>query len=240
MKIEKIIDNLLKEPIAHHLCDSGGAYGYQYERNQNEGYVKGLIPVDHYTNKEERILEVNIPIYDFLTYNLVKDEDAINFEKQLFIELENHNINPYHIFEVAEFLNSNLFTGINIENEVKYINTYNYEEYLSQTLLYAPIYDGLDWYILLELHNGCDVRSGYTSPQIFKVKDIDCFLIGQFERKTECECGLNDYRLYRNEITDSNGNVDGWDIYNRTFIDDEDYVRCKDCKKIIKGGFVEW
>lgn len=226
------------------MLDSGGAYGYQYERNREQGYLKGLNPVEEYTNDEtgERTLEVTIPVYDFLTYNLVKDESTVGLEQQLFHELKSAGIEPYEIYEVADFLNNDMFTGMHVDNKVEYVNTYNYEEYISQTLLYALISNGYDWFVLLEVHNGCDVRSGYTSPQLFRVKDIDYFVSGMYDRKTECDCGLNDYSLYGNDdAMDSVGDyVTKEEIYERTYIDNDGNVRCKDCDSIVKGGFIKW
>lgn len=244
-KIEVIIDKLLKEPIAHYLGDSGGAYGYIYERNYEEGYLQGLNPVDEYTNEEQedRTLDVTIPVYDFLKYNLVKDAATIGLEEQLFDELEAAGIDPASIYEVEDFLNGGEFS-VEIEHDipVKYVNTYNGEEFLSQTLLFCTFSTGLDWYLLLEVHNGCDVRSGYTTPQLFRLKDIDYFYISQIDRFCQCECGLNNYTICgTDEPTDTTGNyVDGNEIYKRTFIDNEGNVRCKKCNDIIKGGFKEW
>jgi hypothetical protein len=39
-------------------------------------------------------------------------------------------------------------------------------------------YDG-DAYCIVQIHGGADVRGGYTSSQVFKVKDIDYLLSGQ-------------------------------------------------------------
>ena len=247
-EIKEVIDKILKEPIAHYLCDSGGAYGYIYERNQEEGYLKGLNPVEEYTDedKKERRLYVTIPVYDLLTYNCVKDDDVIQFEKKLFKAFEERGFEPYEIYEVEEYLKNDgkkefgiTETGI---SSLSYTNTYNYEEYISQTLLYITFSYDDDDYLLLEVHNGCDVRSGYTYPQLFKLEDIEYFLSGLSDRVCQCECGLNDYTFYGyDDVTDSDGEyVDANEIYKRTYVDKDDNVRCEKCKKIIKGGFMEW
>lgn len=246
MNIETIIDNLLKEPIAHVLCDSGRPYGYRYEKNREEGYLKGLNPVDAYTNEDtkERTLEITIPVYDFLTYNLEKDTEI---EADILSDLETLGINPYDIYDVEEFLKNGKAGNHYISStgiyDINYINTYNGEEFLSQTLLWCPFkVDDEDDYIFLEVHNGADVRSGYTKPQIFRVKDIEYWGLGQSDRKCECDCGLNDYTIYGSDTpTDSTGTYIYEDeIYERTYIDNEGKVRCKDCNSIIKGGFVKW
>ena len=246
--IKEVIDKLLKEPITHYLGDSGGAYGYQYERNQNEGYLKGLNPVEEWTDDDtnERTLEITIPVYDYLTYNLIKDSITCGIEEQLFDELKEAEIDPYSIYEVEDFLNNGK-TSFYVEpcfhqNEISYVNTYNYEEYLSQTLLYCTFSTGNEDYLLLELHNGCDVRSGYTKPQLFKIKDIEYFLISQSDRFCQCECGLNDYTISgSDDPTERNGDyIDGNEIWKRTYVDNDRNVRCKKCNSIVEGGFLEW
>lgn len=248
IEIGNVVDNLLKEPIAHHLCDSGGAYGYIYERNQEEGYLKGLNPVEEYTDdkNQERTLEITIPVYDYLKYNLEKDEETVELQKELFERFKQNGFEPYEIFCVSNWLKSPEGEAFGIEGtgftSLDYTNTYNSDEYISQTLLYVCFrIDGED-YTLLEVHNGCDVRSGYTAPQLFKVKDIEYFIMGQFDRFCQCECGLNDYTIYgSDDPTESDGSyVDGYEIYKRTYVDSDGNVRCRDCDSIIEGGFIEW
>ena len=244
-EIGTVIDSLLKEQIGHCLGDSGGAYGYIYEKNREEGYLKGLNPVEEWSNDGERELYVTIPVYDYLVYNLEKDDDTEQLEKKLFEQFKRCDFEPYEIFCVSDWLKTEgKYFGIEETGitPLDYTNTYNSDEYISQTLLYVCFsYDG-DNYTLLEVHNGCDVRSGYTYPQLFKVKDVEYFIMGQFDRFCQCECGLNDYTIYgSDDPTESDGTyVHEDEIYKRTYIDDGGNVRCKECKKIIEGGFIEW
>lgn len=92
------------------------------------------------------------------------------------------------------------------------------------------------------MHNGCDVRAGYTFPQLFKVKDLEYFYLGLNERSTVCDCSLNSYRLIGyDEIYESCGDmIDKEVVFDRTYVDDEGNVRCCDCDSIIKGGFIKW
>ena len=137
-------------------------------------------------------------------------------------------------------------SGIVIEesplHSLEYINTYNGEEYLSQTLLWCPFRRNEDDYVIISVHNGCHVRSGYTSPQLFKTKDLEYFIFGQYDRVCECECGYNNLSFYSsdNPIDDGGNYVSKEDIYSQTYVDDEGDLRCKECNSIIKGGFKEW
>ena len=239
--IKEVIDKILKEPIAKHMLDSGGAYGYLFEKNQSEGYLQGLVPVEEYTDEElkERTLDVTIPVYDFLTYNLERDEDAIAKEQQIMKKLEKLDINPYHIFEVEEIIKEKFQEGM---MPIDYINTYNFEEYISQTIQFCPFMSDDEDYIILQVHNGCDVRGGYTEPKVFKVKDMMYFISGLNDRRCECDCGLNDYWIFgSDDATDGGGSyVLPDEIYKRTYVDDDGLVRCVDCDSVVKGGFVEW
>lgn len=48
-------------------------------------------------------------------------------------------------------------------------NTYNGEDCLSQVLQYTQFETTDGAFVLLQIHNGCDVRGGYTTPRVFEV-----------------------------------------------------------------------
>jgi len=53
-------------------------------------------------------------------------------------------------------------------------NTYNRDCDLSQVLQVQWFGMYGDQYILIQVHNGADVRGGYTNARLFKVNDVDC------------------------------------------------------------------
>lgn len=57
-------------------------------------------------------------------------------------------------------------------------NTYNSENDLSQDFQFQLFEYNGECYCLFQLHNGCDIRGGYTSTQVFKVSDVDYFFVG--------------------------------------------------------------
>jgi hypothetical protein len=72
--------------------------------------------------------------------------------------------------------------GLYGEGQPMTINTYNGEDALSQTIqyVYFELCDGIESssynrfrngevYVVLQIHNGADVRGGYTAPKVFKV-----------------------------------------------------------------------
>jgi hypothetical protein len=173
-----IIIGMLKENTGTHFLDSGGAYGRNYERNQKRDFEKEpACEVDasffyHNGERQEDVLfYYNVFHYlnNFLEYepNLQKEFDE--FEKLP----ENKDKNWLQLMQ--EFAES--------KNDEKYAvystNTYNYDNIISQVLQYTRFkIDGED-YILLQVHGGCDVRGGYTAPKIFRVSDLDYFLMAQ-------------------------------------------------------------
>ncbi len=55
-------------------------------------------------------------------------------------------------------------------------NTCNHENVLSQDLQYIGFLYKDKTYILLQIHNGADLRGGYTKPQILEVPEPDYFI----------------------------------------------------------------
>jgi len=77
-----------------------------------------------------------------------------------------------------------------------YLNHYlertdNYENLLDKMLQYLIIteYEDLDGegIILLQLHNGCDVRGGYTRPRVFQIADVCDFILAQYDIYAGCK-----------------------------------------------------
>jgi hypothetical protein len=64
-------------------------------------------------------------------------------------------------------------TGIYGDGEPIDVNTYNEENLLSQTLLFNYFELEKEGYVVLQVHGGCDVRGGYTDPQVFTTGRFD-------------------------------------------------------------------
>ena len=155
---EQVIYEMLTESTGTNFLDSGGDNGRFWQRNQLrtlEDFKKDeLVSIDTKYN------EITLNIFPFLNEFLEYDQD------------ENEHFNDY--LKANGFNNDNESTQIYFENalfngfECHHINTYNEDCILSQTL--QIIYSG-DIYenetIALSIHNGADVRGGYTDFKIF-------------------------------------------------------------------------
>ena len=214
-------------------------------------------------NKEIH-LEQTVYIYDFLTKHLDKSNTANQIENILYTVMKENNIDVYSIFEIQNLFENNFLDKYvydkyydkttddytedyylkDIPHELNpspyfngydWINTYNGEEFVSQTLQFMCFSDGYNDYVLLQIHGGCDVRSGYTAPKVFEINDIDYFLMYMSTVDTCCDCGNMSLMLHGyDEISDRNGNwLDDKDIYNMCYVDKENNLRCKECNSII-------
>lgn len=237
MKFEEI----LTEPITKYLGDSGGAYGYMYEKNRENGILKGYQECDFCRDDENKECELypTVPLYDFLKYNCLETHWSDSIQEMIENKAKENDIDMYSIWEIEEIC-QDLFNDTGI-TDIKWENTYNYDNKLSQTIQFLTFnYEGLD-YILLQIHNGCDVRSGYTYPQVFELNDIEYFFMGITDCSIECECLNMSLTVYDyNEYNDIDGDINEHDIYERTYVDNDGKLRCKECNGIIKSGFMEY
>lgn len=86
--------------------------------------------------------------------------------------------------------------GIYGEGESFWVNTYNHQNNLSQTLQFyfwteedPETLQGDTTYVALQIHGGADVRGGYTAPVIFEVPDEGVAILDYARGNISCsEC----------------------------------------------------
>lgn len=239
-KTEEIIVDMLTENTGVHMLDSGSAYGRHWEENKKYGEEvekwkerpETRVDIDA---KHETIM-VTSDIFHYLRYHVERTEKASELEKKFYEYAEQDRFERESWCQIMrELFGSNSIT-----------NTYNHETHLGQTLQYAMIseeeaekflneesiaegfkpdlYDMR--YIILQIHNGCDVRGGYTKPRVFEIGDPTYFLMHQTDIYASCECsqGHSDdagYHWY--EMPD----------FEFKEIEGEDKVVCSECGGVV-------
>lgn len=186
-KIDKVTQFVLKEMFCEntgsHFLDSGGAYGRGWQRSQavkDQEWMKAErmnVEVDKYSKGEYYInITKNTYLFlcDHITYDIEMDRIFHKFSEQEGRKRDSYysNMNDFieHLKEGEEFIKE-------FQNLGGY-NTYNGESCLNKTLQWNAFnYDDED-YLILQIHNGCDVRGGYSTPHVFKT-DYDYFIINQ-------------------------------------------------------------
>jgi len=167
----KLVYEMLTENTGSHMGDSGGAYGRHWERNQKR-------TIEDFSNEEEENIEEiswidkddkthieyqrTVSVFHFLS-DLELDDicDEFNRLNTLCSDWEGFH---YGVSEDA----SDYLKSIG-EVEMKHpFNTYNEDSDLSQILQGVWVELDGEQYLLLQIHNGCDARGGYTDAKLFK------------------------------------------------------------------------
>ncbi len=179
--INKKISEMLKENTGQHMCDSGDAYGRHWEKNQErdfENEPKFKVDLTGY------YVDIQISTYHYLTSHLEMTHKSEKLQKE-FEQFLKSKEDTYYLQDMEDFSKSKHnehYAGNHTTN------TYNYENLLDQVLQYSIFEIDNEVYIILQIHNGCDVRGGYTKPYIFHVSDYDYFVMQQ----SDVTCGTID------------------------------------------------
>lgn len=165
---------MLTENTGRHMLDSGSAYGRHWERNQGRDFeaepqTTSEFSISTYQGKSTLDVMVTHNIYHWLTDRLDYSErvDKIfrwfcNRKSQVELSWD-QNIN--------NFLNNPL--GLQRECRSMYGSsptsgyTYNDQALLSQDIVFHQFSTDHDL-VILQIHNGCDARGGFTSPRVFE------------------------------------------------------------------------
>jgi len=214
---EAKIAEMLQESTGTNFLDSGGAYGRHWQTNRMikdfrnspnptvEIHAPKTYTYEGKRQKREAEIIVDYDVFHYLTSMLELTETAKNLQKRF----EEFAEQPENKDEGWLCIMEDFLEKLHKECDEEYYgttNTYNYDNILSQVLQYGMIEYKDDTYILLQIHNGCDVRGGYTKPQFFYVEDEDAFAIAQADIHVLCKCGYCDassddggYHWYPNE-----------------------------------------
>jgi len=176
-RTEQVIISMLKENTGIHMLDSGGDLNRHWQRNQVRTFANesaSILKFALYRNGLEIEFTRNVFHYlkDRLEYNPELDKEFQQFYKK-------HDY--YYLEAMEEFCGQN-------EYDSQTVNTYNEASNLTQTLQFTTFGHGdicEHAYVLLQIHNGCDVRGGYTMPKVFTLK-TECALYDVAEGEISC------------------------------------------------------
>ena len=169
-----VIASMLTENTGRHFLDSGGAYGRHWERNAGMDTQAWEATPSASVSKWG---DVTVSTFHFM-------RDRLRFHADLdaafreFAEDPSREREPW--LSIMDEWVDTVHDGDRYSGPRTW-NTYNGEDYLSQTLQGITFtYDG-DTYAIVQTHNGCDLRGGYSSPRVFRV-----------------ECDMSEYFPYDN------------------------------------------
>lgn len=190
-KIEKIIFEMLTENTGAHPCDSGGAYGRHFERNQRKTLDDFRNePAEAYA-RENGWIERRVSVFHYLlNFGLELDALCLKFNR---LNKGAKDWDAEDVYGVSGKAWKVLTNG----SEVKIgrtFNTYNGDSDLSQILQGTHLEIDGESYILLQIHGGCDARGGYTDARLFK-QDENAWIenyLSEYKTQEEIEEEINE------------------------------------------------
>lgn len=186
MEIQKVIYDMLTESTGTHMLDSGGGSNRHWQFNQlksiddfkNEPHIK-------IEDKDTKYPYAEISVFHHLVNSLEYLEDETN-DLNLWLD----DINRQSTLDnVSEYMAENYANDD--MNLVHCTNTYNADCSLSQTLQYISVGDTYDCDVIaLSIHNGADVRGGYTDYKLFRINCelFYCSYMDKYEIQNYLEC----------------------------------------------------
>lgn len=164
MTTQETIKAMFLESTGASLCDSGGTNGRNWQRNQKAGIDALLSEPEVSYNKDLKYYTISTLHY-LLAQDFENDDICREFNR---INLESDNWDFDGAYGVSKEAGEYLESLNDVEIKDAW-NTYNGESALSQVLQGAYVEIDQERYVLIQLHQGCDVRGGYTSARLFKL-----------------------------------------------------------------------
>ena len=173
--VETTIVEMLTEPTGKNFLDSGGENGRHWQKNADKdmqhwrSQPSATLEVDirEWRGKPCADLELTVSTFHMLTGGGLKLDDLCKEFNAM--PVENWRADVHGVsHEGMEWLEARRF---HLGNP---FNSYNWERHFSQEiqghfLTRAPEHDKR--YVLLQIHNGADVRGGYTDARLFLIDE---------------------------------------------------------------------
>lgn len=160
MNAEEKIYAILTTGTGRHILDSGGDSGRHWQRNQ-------LRQIGSFRQEPRAVMdewgEVTISLFHHLVdaLKVTRLSEALDEELYAFSKEREGS----YLEDIEAFIE-------HIGAEEGYSeNSYNRESNLSQVIQYQTFTLGDTEYVALQVHQGADVRGGYTRPYIFELFD---------------------------------------------------------------------
>ena len=176
--IKKTIYKMLTENTGTHFLDSGRANGRNWQRNQ-------IKTIKDFQDEPEASLSFDVSgdyIYLDPTVSVFHKLSKVLDECKICKDFNAMKVNNwdsdnyYGVSKEGEnFLNSYGFKTVSGDENVDW-NTYNWSICFSQVVQGTNlISDNNENYVLIQIHQGADVRGGYTDAKLFIISDgMDC------------------------------------------------------------------
>lgn len=160
MELEEKLYAILTTSTGRHILDSGGAYGRHWESNQRRS-------LQSFKDEERAYLDEYGSLTISLFHHLWEALEVTSISEALDADFEafSKDREGSYLEDIEAFIK-------HIGAQVGYSeNSYNRDSCLSQVIQYHTFAFGNCDYVALQIHQGADVRGGYTRPFIFQLVD---------------------------------------------------------------------
>jgi hypothetical protein len=168
-----VLVEMLTENTGKALCDSGDAYGRNWERNQGKTLDTFKSRPATTVNFKYGYIDFTIDVYHFLNERL---EYLPELDQMFQVFMDESD--DYWLSDMEAFYDHLEDCGYDVSEGPYTVNTFNGEDALTQVIQYTIFYLNSDlwqgYIVLLQIHGGCDVRGGYTKPRAFGLSGDDC------------------------------------------------------------------
>lgn len=176
---EEILKAMLKENTGRHMLDSGGAYGRNWERNQDIDFdslppTEWKFSVWSHSRDDSKHLEIEFThnVYHWLKERLTYCQELDELFHWYANEPEEADNTWSESLQDFYYWYNTVVEDDSFDTILDGVNTYNNEDALSQVLQYWEYEsDKYGRVVILQIHGGCDVRGGYTAPRFFTAYD---------------------------------------------------------------------
>jgi hypothetical protein len=176
--MSNLVQSMLTENTGRAMCDSGDFYGRNWERNQGRNFeaepaASVRFSIGTWRGQPELEASVTLNVFHFLD-RCASPAERLDKLFQRFAALPRNEREgwPSIMEAFVARLRSHGFevTGLYGDGEPMMVNTYNGEDCLSQVLQYLYFeVEGHGPFAIVQVHGGCDVRGGYSTPHVFEV-----------------------------------------------------------------------
>lgn len=230
-EIEREVFKMLMENTGVNPFDSGFLFGRHWERNREVKDFKKLPSV--YVDVDDNYINFEIDVFHFLVRILEINDISKTLDRRLKEYIDSHDESYFKCMD--DFMDILKSEGW---NKVIVFNTYDFDYSILSQGLQGIIFSDKDeksFYVMLQVHNGADIRGGYTFPRVFKLVSVDYFFIWQSEINAYCDCDV----LYSDDggySWESNSGVLKTDDYSlpSQWENKDGKVVCSRCGKRVK------
>jgi len=249
--LKKKLMEMLTESTGCDILDSGGDMGRHWQKNRMKDFnneYSSFLEVSTDENGKVTEFYVTHNVFHWLNsmLELPNDNDPV---LKVWNDMKNdpeHKEDGWYCMMQdfpGYFYDDDMgreLTGLYGEGKCFSVNTFNGEDSLSQTLQYEYFeYEGIQ-YVLLQIHNGADVRGGYTEPVLFILTD-ECSIFRNADATLRCSNDDCDASWYTDDAWNWYSDMGESDLKNDELMTDKKTKKniiCPDCKKgILEPSF---